>query len=776
MPSIIEGYNYDIFISYRQKDNKGDRWVSKFVEVLKTELEATFKEDVSVYFDENPHDRLQETYNVNKSLEGKLKCLIFIPILSQTYCDPNSYAWQFEFLAFNKLANEDRFGRDVKLRSGNVASRILPVRIHDLEPEDIKLFEKETGSVLRSLDFVFKTSAGVNRPLKVNEDHPQDNLNKTYYSDQINKIAIAIKDILQGLKAEITEPFKEKPKITDLNEEVKKEEKIQIPENAFIKLIKGKFLTGVVLSAIVLIIVAVYAIPKLLHLGNNKVMRDPDGRISVAVNNFDNNTNDTTLNWLKMGIPELLRNNLAETKELLVQNTQTMNELYESLGQTENASVVPSLSREAAIKLKAGTYITGSFQKYGYKILILVKLIDTKNGELLWTGQTEGNLERIKTLTDSLSLSLKNFLEIKALKQNANPEYADALTNSSEAYLKYIEGMRSLYRMDFKSALSSFLDAYKIDSTFVLAAFYVANVYQDMTVLEGKEYSRQVALWIQKAYNNKEKLPEDYRLWLEIWYAGFITKSPDDFLKYCDLLRKSDIKSRYFLMDLADSYRILDKQDKALDMFEKIEKISSDWNEEWKYQHYYSAFGVCCFSLGMHDKEAKIYQEGLKLFPEDFELKWLQAKCATATGDTARATQLIGKLAKEKEWPESTILNVTGYIYEQANLPDKAEKFFRHALQLDSKNYKINYALATFLINSGRNVDEGMELLNSLQKKHPGVFNYDFFYNKSLGLFKQGKYAATDSLLNILRDSCITIDINLDKLRNKVKDSLSRQN
>jgi hypothetical protein len=61
MPSIIEGYNYDIFISYRQKDNKGDKWVSKFVDALKTELEATFKEDISVYFDENPHDRLQET-------------------------------------------------------------------------------------------------------------------------------------------------------------------------------------------------------------------------------------------------------------------------------------------------------------------------------------------------------------------------------------------------------------------------------------------------------------------------------------------------------------------------------------------------------------------------------------------------------------------------------------------------------------------------------------------------------------------------------------------
>ena len=45
MSSIIEGYNYDIFISYRQKDNKGNKWVSKFVDALKTELEAAFMDE-----------------------------------------------------------------------------------------------------------------------------------------------------------------------------------------------------------------------------------------------------------------------------------------------------------------------------------------------------------------------------------------------------------------------------------------------------------------------------------------------------------------------------------------------------------------------------------------------------------------------------------------------------------------------------------------------------------------------------------------------------------
>ncbi len=199
MVSIIPGYNYDIFISYRQKDNKADRWVSEFVDALKDELESTFKEEISVYFDINPHDGLLETHNVDASLKEKLKCLVFIPIISRTYYDPKSFAWQHEFCVFNKMAKEDQFGRDIKLASGNVASRILPVKIHDLDPEDQKLLENELGGVLRGIEFIYK-SAGVNRPLRANEDHPQDNLNKTYYRDQINKVSLAVKEIIKSIK------------------------------------------------------------------------------------------------------------------------------------------------------------------------------------------------------------------------------------------------------------------------------------------------------------------------------------------------------------------------------------------------------------------------------------------------------------------------------------------------------------------------------------------------------------------------------------------------
>jgi Tol biopolymer transport system component len=200
MSSLISGYEYDIFISYRQKDNKGDRWVSEFVEALKTELESTFKEEISVYFDINPHDGLLETHDVDESLKEKLKCLVFIPIISRTYCDPKSFAWEHEFKAFVEQASQDQFGLKVKLPNGNVASRVLPVRIYDLDIADVKLCESVLGGVLRGLDFVFR-SPGVNRPLKPSDD-PDKNLTKTFYRDQINKVANAVKETIYCLNPE----------------------------------------------------------------------------------------------------------------------------------------------------------------------------------------------------------------------------------------------------------------------------------------------------------------------------------------------------------------------------------------------------------------------------------------------------------------------------------------------------------------------------------------------------------------------------------------------
>jgi adenylate cyclase len=198
MSSIFKSYSCDIFISYREKDNRHDGWVTAFYNSLKGELESTFKEEVSVCFDLNPPDVRPGTHDVNAALENRLKCLVFIPIMSRTYCDPKSYAWEHEFKTFVEQASHDKFGLNVALPGGNVVSRILPVRIYALDNEDIELCESVIEGFPRGIDFIYK-EPGVNKPLNPDDDE-RKNLNKTKYRIQVNKTANAIKEIILAMK------------------------------------------------------------------------------------------------------------------------------------------------------------------------------------------------------------------------------------------------------------------------------------------------------------------------------------------------------------------------------------------------------------------------------------------------------------------------------------------------------------------------------------------------------------------------------------------------
>jgi hypothetical protein len=72
------------------------------------------------------------------------------------------------------------------------------------------------------VEFIYK-SPGVNRSLRAKEDNPHDNLNHTFYRDQINKVALAVRDIIEGMKSSVTE---DKLKEKEFQTEKKVEKKV----------------------------------------------------------------------------------------------------------------------------------------------------------------------------------------------------------------------------------------------------------------------------------------------------------------------------------------------------------------------------------------------------------------------------------------------------------------------------------------------------------------------------------------------------------------------
>ncbi len=197
--SIVPEYDYDVHISYRYNDNNYDGWVTEFVEKLNQELSATLKDKLTIFFDKSPEDKRQGFENEDGSISPKINSLIFIPIISQTYCDESSPVWKSEFKVFQEEIKNDSFGGEIVLPNGNNASRVIPVKIHDIETADIKLLESELLGGLRSIDFIYREQ-GINRPLHPTDDDKHDNPKRPMYRNQINKLANVIKEIILGIK------------------------------------------------------------------------------------------------------------------------------------------------------------------------------------------------------------------------------------------------------------------------------------------------------------------------------------------------------------------------------------------------------------------------------------------------------------------------------------------------------------------------------------------------------------------------------------------------
>ena len=744
MASFLPGFEYDIFISYRQKDNKGDKWVSRFVDALKTELEATFKEDVSVYFDENPHDRLQETHNVDKSLERKLKCLIFIPILSRTYCDPTSYAWQNEFLTFLKMAEKDSFGKDIRLRSGNVASRILPIRIHDLEQEDIMLFEKETGSVLRAMDFVFKTATGVNRPLQSIEERPGENLNKSLYRDQVNKVANVVKEIILGMQKEPEQDTEEKEKPKETRKRV-----IGAGQEKHARTGRRKFIL-IIATVVLLLIIAVYAYPKIFRQNTLEKLRSSGERISVAVMPFQNMTNDTTWNVWQDGIQNILITSLSNNPdELRVLQPESITGLLQSKGINNYASLTTSVAGTISKKLNADVFIYGEIIKSGNILRLSAHLTDTRTGEIIKPFKKEGPAKEdyIINTIDSLSVIITNYLIISKLelefgKGTTSLVLFSGSTNSPDAYKYFIFGNNAFMKeRDFTTARVWYLRALTADSNFIPASNMLLGTYYNQNM-----FSQAKAL-CQKNYNKKDKLPLLQQLAINDGYATLF-ETPKEGIYWLRQMLKIDDQQPMIYYLIGYRYLSLNQYENAILEFNKTLEIYDNWGVKPNWAPLFVQLGSAYHLTGQYDKEKKVYEKAEKYFSDDPAIISRQAILSLSKGDTIAAGKYIEKytsLRKIASVSEAIMSSEVAAIYSISGVLYKAEKFYRQALSLEPNNSGRMNNLAYFLIDKNLNINEGLQIVDSALKLRPD--NYAYLHCKGWGLYKQGKYQEAKDIL-----------------------------
>jgi tetratricopeptide (TPR) repeat protein len=256
--------------------------------------------------------------------------------------------------------------------------------------------------------------------------------------------------------------------------------------------------------------------------------------------------------------------------------------------------------------------------------------------------------------------------------------------------------------------------------------------------------------WCLKAYERENLVSTKLKLYIDYAYATFF-ETQYERIKYCKQFLKIDDQSPHWHFLLGLNYRNIYQYEKAIPEYEKALEIYQKWEIRPQWAADYTDLGFAYHKTGQYNKEYELYKKAEQDFPDNSTLIKFQATLSLTKKDITSANQYIEKfksILKENSLSDADITTGLADIYFLADIPDKAEKYYREALSLEPENSVRINSLAYFLIDKDRNINEGVGLIETALRSNPD--NYDLLHTKGWGLYKQGRY---QEALDVLQKS-----------------------
>jgi TolB-like protein len=286
--------------------------------------------------------------------------------------------------------------------------------------------------------------------LKPNDERTE-NLNHTYYRDQINKVANAVKEIITAIKKH-NQPGVEVPKeAVKANTEKQKSQKQ--------KIIIGSLLVLVLLALVY------FFIPK-LSKNSNSVEK------TIAVLPFRSLGNDTVQLRVCDGFMEDILNNLQKVNSFTVR-PRTSSYQYKD---TKKSTVI--IGKELNVNYLVG----GSVGREGSNLKIRVTLTDSKADKQVWSKDYPCEMNQLLSVQSEIAKKIAS-----ELKAELTPEEIKKIekrpTENPEANNYYLQGnyyyWKSFGSGDVSTSIELYQKAIRLDPGFALAFTGIAKCLLD---------------------------------------------------------------------------------------------------------------------------------------------------------------------------------------------------------------------------------------------------------------------------------------------------------
>jgi serine/threonine protein kinase/tetratricopeptide (TPR) repeat protein len=366
----------------------------------------------------------------------------------------------------------------------------------------------------------------------------------------------------------------------------------------------------------------------------------PSGRPAIAVLYFDNNTGDTSLDWIRTGLTDMIVTDLSQSTNIEVLGTDRLYQILQELNRTNDRVLSADVVQQVASRARVDRVLVGSYVKAGETIRISARLQDAKTGQIVSAERVEGPGESsLFTLVDELSRRFKStFASLNPpaalLKRPGHPEeegldrgVKEITTSSIQAYRYYTEGLTFHERGLSDQALPLLEKAVEVDPDFAMAYAKLAVVNGNLGLLGKRDqYAKQ-------ALSRIDRLSTRERYYIEGFYYSTRPETQQksiDAYKQGLALHPEHQASRH---NLALQLMLLERLPESIEQSEELRRrgISNPTTYENLVTTYIESGNVA--------RAREVAQEFLNQHPEIGSSYRILAHAMVAAGelDTARA-------------------------------------------------------------------------------------------------------------------------------------------
>jgi tetratricopeptide (TPR) repeat protein len=393
-----------------------------------------------------------------------------------------------------------------------------------------------------------------------------------------------------------------------------------------------------------------------------RVVAKTEFRKSVLIYGFENQTGDTALDWLQLGIRIGLSLDVDQDMYVQAGDAERLQARLAREGHPEAVGMSVPLMASLAHEQHQDYFTFGSFSHERDELSVTISLYETRRQRLL-AERTFTGADGLD-LVDQMSVQLRRDLGVPEsyIEDTKDLPVSDLLSADVEALRFLMLGYTEVYlRNDWNKGMHYLEQSVAADSTSVLAHYMLAAVY--LIANEGEKADSAARVSLRYAY----KLPDRWGYDVRYFYYSYIKPDPDQRLTIARMkvrLFPEDIEAHN---TLAVEYWRRGEFDSAIAEYERILQLDPSQYENLRW------IGDVYRDQGAFEVAIRYYERYNEAVPDDFA-------GLRALGDT--------------------------YCYMGDH--ERGKSYFEQALVLDPDNIGVLYDLGTAEYNLG-SLDEARE-------------------------------------------------------------------